>query len=157
MRFFQRRIVGIVDTRGSRIQGWCFDRWTNNRVGIDIYVDGRKIGETIADRYRADLVGASPDGQCAFEFLLPPELLDDSLHTVEVRPRGSRRPLTNGRFKAHLVSNDYFIGIVRRMLRSGMWRLADQSPGGPPRWRAGSSPRWVNRKARSPSTAAPST
>ena len=123
MRFFQRRTVGIVDTRGSRIQGWAFDRWTNKRVGIDIYVDGRKVGETVADRYRADLTSVSRDGHCAFQYMLQPELLDGASHTIEICPSGTRRPLTNGRYTTRLIPNDYFAGLARQMLRNGLWLL----------------------------------
>lgn len=122
MRFFQRRI-GIVDTRGSRIQGWAVDRWTKKPVGLAFRVDGRVVGETVADRYRADLTTVSPDGRCAFEYSLPDAVLDGGIHLVEVSPRGTRRALTNGRFTTRLMPGDYFAGLSREMLRDGLWLL----------------------------------
>lgn len=120
MRFLRRRI-GIVDTRGTRIHGWAVDRWTRKPVGIEIFVDGRKTGETVADEHRADLTALSVDGRCAFTFELPPQVRDGAMHTVEVRPRGTRKPLTNGRFTARLMPEDYFAGLSRDMLRDGLW------------------------------------
>jgi len=128
MRFFQRR-VGIVDTRGSRIQGWAVDRWTRKPVGIVFYVDGRIVGEAVADRYRADLTALSPDGRCGFEYELPPHVLDGTVHTVEVRARGARRPLTNGRFFTTLMPRDYYAGLSRQMLRNGLWLLGGSRAG----------------------------
>jgi SAM-dependent methyltransferase len=120
MRFLQRRI-GIVDTRGSRILGWAVDRWTRRPVGIEIHVDGRKAGETIADRHRADLTAVSAGGRCAFTYELPPDLCDGNVHTVEVRARGARKPLTGGRFTAKLMPVDHFASLSRDMLRNGLW------------------------------------
>src|SRR6266850_1753420 len=130
MRFWRReRAIGVVDTRGSRIQGWAFDASANRPVSVDFYLDGHKVGSTIADRYRADLTEVSPDGRCAFDFTFPPEVMDGSLRAVEVRAEGARRPLTHGRFSAHLISSAYHAGLVRWMLRSGFWTLGGSRDG----------------------------
>jgi SAM-dependent methyltransferase len=130
MRFWRReRAIGVVDTRGSRIQGWAFDASANKPVSVDFYLDGRKVGSTIADRYRADLTAVSPHGRCAFDFTFPPEVMDGSLRSVEVRAEGARKPLTHGRFSAHLIPSAYHAGLARWMLRSGLWTLGGRREG----------------------------
>src|ERR1043166_3278862 len=124
MRFLERRrVVGIVDTRGSRIQGWAFDSRSDKPVTIEFYVDGSKVGSTVADGYRRDLTTVCPGGRCAFDFTLPLELQDGTLRTIEVRAAGARRTLTHGRFITHLVANEYHAGIIRWLLRHGLWVL----------------------------------
>ena len=124
MRFLERRrVVGIVDTRGSRIQGWAFDSKSDKPVTIEFYVDGSKVGSTVADGYRRDLTTVCPGGRCAFDFTLPLELQDGTLRTIEVRAAGARRTLTHGRFITHLVANEYHAGIIRWLLRHGLWVL----------------------------------
>lgn len=124
MRFLMgRRVVGIVDTRGSRIQGWAFDSKSDQPATIEFYVDGLKVGSTVANGYRRDLTSVCPGGRCAFDFTLPVELQDGTLRTIEVRPEGTRRTLTHGRFITHLVANEYHAGVIRWMLRHGLWTL----------------------------------
>jgi hypothetical protein len=118
--FSRRRSIGIVDTRGSRISGWAHDPSAGGPVTIEVFVDGRKIGATPADRYRHDLVSVSGDGRCAFAFAIPPALLDGKPHDVEVRAAGAWRPLTNGRFSISLSGAD-LEQRVRNILRSGLW------------------------------------
>ena len=95
MRFLPgRRVVGIVDTRGSRIQGWVFDSKSDQPVTVEFYVDGHKVGSTVADGFRRDLTSVCPGGRCAFDFTLPVELQDGTLRTVEVRPAGVVSPIS---------------------------------------------------------------
>ena len=124
MRFLERRrVVGIVDTRGSRIQGWAFDSKSNEPVTIEFYVDGAKVGSTVATGFRRDLTTICPGGRCAFDFTIPEEWQDGTLRTIEVRPAGVRRTLTHGRFVTHLVANEYHAGVIRWLLRHGLWTL----------------------------------
>jgi SAM-dependent methyltransferase len=124
MRFLERRrIVGIVDTRGSRIQGWAFDSKSDKPITIEFYVDGAKVGSTVAEGYRRDLTSVCPGGRCAFDFTIPEELQDGTLRTIEVRAAGARRTLTHGRFVTHLVANEYHAGVIRWLLRHGLWTL----------------------------------
>jgi SAM-dependent methyltransferase len=124
MRFLERRrVVGIVDTRGSRIQGWAFEPKSDKPVTIEFFVDGGKVGSTLADGYRRDLTDVCPGGRCAFDFTLPAELQDGTLRTIEVRAAGARRTLTHGRFITHLVANEYHAGVIRWLLRHGLWTL----------------------------------
>jgi SAM-dependent methyltransferase len=117
-----------VDTRGSRIQGWAHDPLTGVPVTVVVFVDGQKIGATRADRYRRDLVSVTPDGCCAFEFSIPPALLDGTVREVEVRAEGASKPLTNGRFPIRL-SNIHLEERVRSILRSGLWVLSGSKAG----------------------------
>ena len=125
MDWFKRLVrkppVGAVDTRSSRIAGWAYDPSAHGPIRVDFYVDGQNAGHTIADHYRADLLSISPDGRCAFEYVLPEKFLDGTERTIEVRAR--RRPLANGRFTARLLSRHYYAGMVRWMLRAGSWAL----------------------------------
>lgn len=131
MRFFdRRRPIGVVDTRGPRIQGWAFDKSADEPVTVEFYVDGMKAGSTVADGYRADLTTESPDGRCAFDFTLPAQFLDGTVRAVEVRAEGTKRPLFNGRFTAHMLASDYFSGMARWILRSGAWAMAGTAANG---------------------------
>jgi SAM-dependent methyltransferase len=115
------RPIGVVDTRGPRIIGWAYDASAGRPLTIEVIVDGVTAGSTVADRYRADLLAECPDGRCAFELTLPPHVADGSLHAVEVREQGTRRPLLGGRFSSHLQASDYYTGVIRSILRLGTW------------------------------------
>jgi len=124
MRFLRRKgAIGVVDTRGARIQGWACDPRTRNPVNVEFYADGIRIGAALADRPRRDLTAMAPDGRCGFDFTLPAQLQDGIQRTIEVRVEGARKPLTQGRFTAQLLSNQYEAGIVRWLLRAGLWTL----------------------------------
>lgn len=113
----------MVDTRGARIQGWAHDPSAQAPVTIDVYVDGVKVGSTVADRMRADLVSVCPQGRCAFEFTLPAPLLDGSVRTVEVRVQGTRRRLLRDRFTEALLPANQLFEMFRAALRSGCWSM----------------------------------
>jgi SAM-dependent methyltransferase len=115
-------VTGHVDVQASRIRGWAYDP-SASPVQVDVYVEGKPAGHTLADRYRADLTAVSPDGRCAFEYVIPPGFLDGTDRTIEVRAHGTRKPLVNGRFTARLLPQHYHAGLIRWMLRSGLWAM----------------------------------
>ena len=122
--FGKTRPIGVVDTRGSRIAGWAYDAAAGRPVTLEFLVDGMNAGTAVADRYRADLRSESPDGRCAFEFVLPPRWLDGSTRTVEVRVQGGRGRLLGDRFTETLHPPDHLFAILRRVLRGGAWSTA---------------------------------
>jgi SAM-dependent methyltransferase len=124
------RPLGVVDTRGPRILGWAYDASIVGPLTIEFVVDGVKVGSTLADRYRIDLLSECPDGRCAFEFTLPPRVTDGSLRKVEVRVAGTTQPLLGGRFSSQLQATDYYTGLVRWVLRSGTWWTSAIREGG---------------------------
>jgi hypothetical protein len=78
---------GYVDwIGGDRITGWAQNiDHPEAPVCLDIYLDGALIGQTLANRYRADLEQAGlGSGRHSFEFV-PPVGLTPSRGTVEVR------------------------------------------------------------------------
>jgi SAM-dependent methyltransferase len=115
------RPVGVVDTRGPRVQGWAYDKAARQPLVLEILVDGTTVGTTTADRYRADLTSQCPDGRCAFEFTVPAHLRDGSERDIEVRELGAKRPLFGGRFKTRLIAEDHYLDQLRTMLRDGAW------------------------------------
>ena len=68
---------GYVDALGAgRISGWAQNpAQPEAPVCLDILVDGRLIGQTLANTYRSDLKRAGfGSGRHSFEFILPAEL-----------------------------------------------------------------------------------
>ena len=130
-KYFRSPYVGVVDTRRARtVSGWAINRRAAVPVTVDFHVDGRLAGSTVADRYRADLLSQSPHGRCAFEYTIPAEHFDGTEQTIEVRARGAANPLTNGRFAVHLPAARHYEGLVRDILRRGLWALAGTAEDG---------------------------
>jgi hypothetical protein len=78
---------GYIDAVSPRfIEGWAqnADR-PEAPVCLDVYAGGQLIGQTLANRYRADLQQAGlGSGSHSFVFT-PPDGLDLTYHAVEVR------------------------------------------------------------------------
>jgi len=124
-KYFRNPLIGVVDVRDARtIRGWARNTRSDTPVTVDFHVDGRLAGNTVADRYRADLLSQSPHGRCAFEYTIPAEHFDGTEQTIEVRARGAAKPLTNGRFAVRLHPPRHYAGLVREILRRGVWALA---------------------------------
>ena len=118
-------VAGVVDARiGRTIYGWAARRRDDRPVTVEIYIDGRIAGSAPADRYRADLVSQSPHGRCAFEYTIPAEYRHGSDYAIELRARGSAKPLTNGCFTVRLHPPAYYDTLLRDILRNGLWALA---------------------------------
>jgi SAM-dependent methyltransferase len=124
-KHFRSPLVGFVDTRRSAtISGWARNIRTDMPVTVDFVVDGQLIGSTVADRYRADLLSQCPHGRCAFEYTLPEQYRDGAEHAIEVRTRGTTKPLTNGQFILRQFPAELSYGMVRAILSRGLWALA---------------------------------
>jgi SAM-dependent methyltransferase len=118
-------VAGVVDARGGRtIYGWAASRRDDKPVTVEVYVDGTNAGSVVADRFRPDLTTQAPEGRCAFEYTIPAEYPDGAEYAIEVRARGSRKPLTNGRFTVRLLSAEIRDALLRDILRDGLWALA---------------------------------
>lgn len=118
-------LVGFVDARSARtIRGWARNTRADKPVTVEFYVDGKLAGSTIADRYRADLSSEVSHGRCAFEYTIPAQHFDGREQIVEVRPRGSGKPLTHGRFAVRLKPAQYYETLLRQILRHGLWAMA---------------------------------
>lgn len=79
-------VRGHVDIfEEGRIEGWAQNsKRPEDRIAVEIVFDGRLVGETLADRYRADLKEAGiGSGYHGFSFIPPQGLLDVEL--MEVR------------------------------------------------------------------------
>jgi hypothetical protein len=89
---------GYIDViRPDRICGWAqFADNPEQPAALDIYVGGRRRGQVVADRYRADLKNLG-SGRHAFEFT-PPMGLRFAAGSVEVRhsPDGAALPRSTG-------------------------------------------------------------
>jgi hypothetical protein len=68
------------------VAGWAFAGAGEGPVRLAILVNGAVVGQTVADRYRADLEAAGIGKGChAFSFALPQGLSPDIDHRIEVR------------------------------------------------------------------------
>jgi hypothetical protein len=79
------RVAGI-DHHGV-ITGWvyCSRLETPSGFSASVNVDGRNLGTVPADRFNlAALRAGLRDGECAFSFRVPAELLDGEEHTVSI-------------------------------------------------------------------------
>lgn len=86
------RIRGHVDQcDAGLIEGWVLDEdHPDTRVKLEIFVQGRAVGECVADILREDLKQAGlGDGRIAFSFPLPDILPAGALDDVVLRISGS--------------------------------------------------------------------
>jgi len=126
---------GFVDQIGTRlIEGWAQDaEHSEAPVCLDIYADGRLIGQTLANRYREDLKRAGyGSGHHGFTFTLPSELafspgavevrrsLDDGVLALSLDAQGSlqRAPPRASRECAHRTAGSAAFANRRALTRS---------------------------------------
>jgi hypothetical protein len=76
---------GYLD-RATRnlVEGWALGEKGEGPVPLAIVINGAVVGQTVADRYRADLAVAGI-GRCSFRFVLPQGLSPEVSHRIEVR------------------------------------------------------------------------
>jgi len=76
---------GYLD-RATRnmVEGWAQGAAGEGPVPLAIVINGAVVGQTFADRYRADLAAAGI-GRCSFRFVLPQALSPEVSHRIEVR------------------------------------------------------------------------
>jgi hypothetical protein len=81
--------VDVCDT--ARIEGWVFDADTpDQKLTLEVFVNGSHIGECSADIRREDLAEAGlGDGNIAFSFLMPDLLPASALDDVVLRIGGT--------------------------------------------------------------------
>ncbi len=93
-------LQGYIDAiEQGRAYGWAFDRaHPDARLRIELRLNDRLIGETIANRARPDLAaGGVGDGACAFEAAIEGEHGDgDVLTVVAVNPATGARHILPG-------------------------------------------------------------
>ncbi|HEV7514882.1 MAG TPA: DUF4082 domain-containing protein, partial [Thermoanaerobaculia bacterium] len=76
--------------------GWAWDQVVRDatRINVDVYDGATLLGSTPANLYRGDLQAAGiGDGQHAFNFNLPPSILDRAAHSIQVRFAGTNTAL----------------------------------------------------------------
>jgi hypothetical protein len=91
-------LIGYLDAADlGQVRGWARDAASPHLpVMIEILVDGVVVGETLANRYRPDLVAAGQgDGRHGFEFALPTPLPADSVHVIFTRRASDGTQLNN--------------------------------------------------------------
>jgi hypothetical protein len=78
---------GKVEVATSRlVSGWAFAGADAGPVALAVLINGAIIGQTTADRYRADLAAAGiGNGHHGFRFVLPKRLPADAAHRIEIR------------------------------------------------------------------------
>lgn len=78
-------IKGSIDgVHNGRCCGWAMDADVDHPVEVEVRIDGRSIGRTLADGYRVDLEQAGlRDGRLAFVLEVPEALRDGRFHRVE--------------------------------------------------------------------------
>ncbi|WP_029008359.1 hypothetical protein [Azospirillum halopraeferens] len=80
---------------GERLAGWAFDpAQPDQRVVVDLLVDGRPLCSITADRFRPDLAeNGIGDGAHSFETDLPVDRIDGAEHEIAAFVRGCDTPL----------------------------------------------------------------
>ncbi len=73
------------------ISGWAWNAAApEERATLEILDGDRVVGTVVAQDYRADLEAAQKgDGHCAFQWRVPPQLLDSAQHEIHVRFQGT--------------------------------------------------------------------
>ncbi len=85
-------IKGNIDAiEGYYIYGWVYNPESpDEKVEINVYIDGKNIAEGIADKYRKDLEEAGiGDGKHAFEIKIPEKYLDEKEHEISIHSKKS--------------------------------------------------------------------
>jgi hypothetical protein len=85
-------VTGHLDLCGPElIEGWIF--WRSNpdhRLQLQVFLEERLLGGCTADLFRQDLADAGlGDGNCAFSFRLPEDVVMDEPKSVRLRVAGS--------------------------------------------------------------------
>lgn len=77
--------LGICDENG--IRGWVIDTHNpNERLEVEIFIDGELIVKTLANIFRQDLLdNGIGDGYCAFHVAIPNKFFDGIEHSVAVK------------------------------------------------------------------------
>ena len=66
-----RGALDVADT--ERVAGWAVNEGAQERVEVQLYIDGRFVADTLADKSRPDVkaAGRAVDEYCGFEFRGP--------------------------------------------------------------------------------------
>jgi SAM-dependent methyltransferase len=90
----------LESIEGGSVVGWAANpRAPEDRLSLDLYVDHKLVGKTVADMPRADLAREGiGDGAHAFRVELPSWIRDGRQHSISVviASRGSTLPLARG-------------------------------------------------------------
>jgi glycosyltransferase involved in cell wall biosynthesis len=90
------KIEGYVETLSAeRVTGWGWEIGSDRALVLQILLGDRVVGETVADRFRKDLLdGKKGGGKHAFEYIFPAPVTEFSRPGhVRVRVRGTDRVL----------------------------------------------------------------
>jgi hypothetical protein len=91
---FEGWIDGASDTE---VWGWCWQRGSDERQRVELFVDGVLSASTLADQYRGDLLEAGVgDGRYGFIFAVPPSTLADETVIEVIAPRAGGRLSRSG-------------------------------------------------------------
>jgi phytanoyl-CoA hydroxylase len=85
-------IVGHMDRcDAALVEGWVYSPdEMNRRFVLQVFAGTALLGETVADRFRQDLLDAGfGDGHCAFSFALPAQLGASARRDMRLRITGS--------------------------------------------------------------------
>jgi phytanoyl-CoA hydroxylase len=91
-------VASILEIRGSvdridqsSVEGWItLVNAPDKKIPLDVVLNGKTIGQCVADRYRKDLDEAGiADGHCAFSFKMPAFIPAGSLNEISLRITGS--------------------------------------------------------------------
>ena len=81
-------IRGAIDVADStRIAGWAYDpRAPEDRLEVQLFMDGKFVADKVADELRDDLVsaGAAVNSRHGFSFIVPELKLMNGVHSVNV-------------------------------------------------------------------------
>ncbi|MEM4177979.1 MAG: glycoside hydrolase family 99-like domain-containing protein [Nitrososphaeria archaeon] len=87
LRRYKGQFDGIRDT--YYVEGWVYNESNpNEKVKVEVYVDGVSVAEGIANLYREDLINIENKNH-GFRIRLPDNLIDGKEHEVLVKIKGS--------------------------------------------------------------------
>jgi len=114
-------LLGNIDSiENRRLNGWLVDKSDLDRaVAFDVYVGNTKVGEGIADSYRADLEAIGyGEGRHGFGVDVSSAIYGANGETVQLRDATTGSPVSHNSFAIEVLANTVaeIIGVDGRVI-----------------------------------------
>lgn len=122
---------GVLDTvGGTELAGWAvLTRSSGSGAVVEVIVDGKVVGEVLADRERPDLQRIGAVLHCGFSCALPPALLDGGPHILTLRVKGTSSVLRGTPRTTRFFPKYSIDGVTSRRITG--WIANVDSPASP--------------------------